>query len=1345
MKTKTLFLRLALIAAVWALAIPKAFGYSTYYQYNVHVATNPTGVAKVYVKQSSEADEKYQLNTSGLMSIGGSTTTWNFKCDEDEDEASPGYFFVGWSLDQPATEESDIVDTSNPSGAIAIQSTKFLYGAEEATPNPIPWDENYKQLVFANFTRLQVESEDDTRGTAAILGSPLVVKDGDQVRIKATAATGYKFAGWKFNDGTEYASIQNPYPITIGDETAGTYTACFDVSTEVVEHNIIIEETANGTVKAIPTSAQADVIPTLIVTPDPGYETVSVKYNEIDATKMAPPKEYSFTMPNDDVYVIVKFGLIKPKGLTVDAIKAKATISWEENDQTSWKLQYGTDSSFKEGTYTEKDVNTTPSITLTGLDEDQGYYVRVKAYNGTDESEWSDAVSFYPTDIPVIGDYTSIDTDLPTYTRTMYSLTQQIYTAAELGEAGLIESIGFYNTSSATTRNLDIYMVSTDKTQFAGSSDGIPVTDDDLVFSGEVTFAENKWTTITLTQPFIYDGTNNVAIIVDDNTGSVQIPSTVFRVYPTATSQAIYISDYISFVIGGTPFNYDPKSIEGVSFTTTTSKNQIRILKSKLEAYAVLTDNEDGEGKTLTFYFDGNKPTGDNVYDLPWTTDSFAPWASNSEITTVEFNESFAEYNGLTNLYGMFANLTKLTAITGLDYLNTKNVTNMGYMFYACTSLETLDVSNFNTEKVENMRNMFYNCNKLETLDVNSFDTENVKNMTSMFAGCKFTTLYCNKNWAKEGLVSDRMFYQCTKLVGGSSTVYDADHIDAAYAHPDGGKDDPGYFTAREAYAILDGTTLKFYYDENKPTGDNVYDIPWTGTYPGWTSSDGNTTITTVEFDVSFGNYYGLTSTKNMFYNCEALETLDLSNFNTGNVTNMSWMFYNCYALETLELGDNFDTSNVKDMSCMFDGCKALETLDVSKFNTENVTAMSFMFAYCYAFETLDLSNFDTSNVTNMSFMFYECTSLETLDVSNFNTSNVTDMSYMFRDCKALTSLDLSNFNTSNVTDMSQMFAFCEALTSLDVSNFNTSNVEDMKSMFYGCKAFTSLDLSNFNTSNVEDMSYMFYNCYALETIYCAKDADWSGVEDRNYTSMFSGCTKLSGKYSSKKFPWDGTINGTYAKMYNGTDGGYFTYKGNEDYILTVTEAGMATLYLEYNAVIPNGVEVYYCTGLDDNEAVPTTHAQQISSSYLIPAKTGVFVKAPQGEYKFEHPKSNELYIIPTIKDNILEGTLEDMTVDSHSVLTLGKGNKTGEYGFWWYTGTTIPANRAYIPGIALEADVKGITIVFDDETRIEEIVNGKSSNGKSDEWYDLSGRKLEGKPTQKGIYINNGRKTLIK
>ncbi|MBO4642436.1 MAG: fibronectin type III domain-containing protein [Bacteroidaceae bacterium] len=81
---------------------------------------------------------------------------------------------------------------------------------------------------------------------------------------------------------------------------------------------------------------------------------------------------------------------------------------------------------------------------------------------------------------------------------------------------------------------------------------------------------------------------------------------------------------------------------------------------------------------------------------------------------------------------------------------------------------------------------------------------------------------------------------------------------------------------------------------------------------------------------------------------------------------------------------------------------------------------------------------------------------------------------------------------------------------------------------------------------------------------------------------------------------------------------------------------------------------------------------------------------------------------------------------------------------------TTIGACRAYFPlngiyGGVPDLSIKSFVLNFGDgETSIQEIVNGKSSNGKSDEWYSIDGRKLEGKPTQGGVYISNGRKVLL-
>lgn len=58
---------------------------------------------------------------------------------------------------------------------------------------------------------------------------------------------------------------------------------------------------------------------------------------------------------------------------------------------------------------------------------------------------------------------------------------------------------------------------------------------------------------------------------------------------------------------------------------------------------------------------------------------------------------------------------------------------------------------------------------------------------------------------------------------------------------------------------------------------------------------------------------------------------------------------------------------------------------------------------------------------------------------------------------------------------------------------------------------------------------------------------------------------------------------------------------------------------------------------------------------------------------------------------------------------------------------------------------VKGFRMNVGGETGIISIDNGRwTTDNEAGAWYDLSGRKLDGKPAQKGVYINNGRKVII-
>jgi hypothetical protein len=70
-----------------------------------------------------------------------------------------------------------------------------------------------------------------------------------------------------------------------------------------------------------------------------------------------------------------------------------------------------------------------------------------------------------------------------------------------------------------------------------------------------------------------------------------------------------------------------------------------------------------------------------------------------------------------------------------------------------------------------------------------------------MFVGCtNLRTIYVGNGWSTAAATgSEQMFYNCSNLVGGQGTTYDANHIDKAYAHIDGGPSNPGYFTAKNA------------------------------------------------------------------------------------------------------------------------------------------------------------------------------------------------------------------------------------------------------------------------------------------------------------------------------------------------------------------------------------------------------------------------------------------------------------------------------------------------------------------------------------------------------------------
>ncbi|MBO7119774.1 MAG: hypothetical protein J6W03_05590, partial [Bacteroidaceae bacterium] len=108
---------------------------------------------------------------------------------------------------------------------------------------------------------------------------------------------------------------------------------------------------------------------------------------------------------------------------------------------------------------------------------------------------------------------------LPTVTDANYSLSQQLYLYTELKGSMTINTISYYNAGEEATRNIDLYFKVVGS---YGIGSWFTVDATEKVFSGNVTFVSNGWTTITLNTPFSYSsGTGaNLCITMDDNTGS---------------------------------------------------------------------------------------------------------------------------------------------------------------------------------------------------------------------------------------------------------------------------------------------------------------------------------------------------------------------------------------------------------------------------------------------------------------------------------------------------------------------------------------------------------------------------------------------------------------------------------------------------------------------------------------------------------------------------------------------------------------------------------------------------------------------------------------------------------
>ena len=643
----------------------------------------------------------------------------------------------------------------------------------------------------------------------------------------------------------------------------------------------------------------------------------------------------------------------------------------------------------------------------------------------------------------------------------------------------------------------------------------------------------------------------------------------------------------------------------------------------------------------------------------------------------------------VTNMSYMFNGCSALSSLD-LSNFNTAIVTNMSYMFFNCANLSSLDLSNFNTAIVSDMSLMFGGCSVLSSLDLSNFYTKEVRDMSYMFSRCSaLTTIYASDKFVTSKVQSGISMFSACKNLKGTILNYKDSKTDHTYANCGTN----GYFTPVFEYAEFDkGTgTLTFRRGLSKPKV--AYALNLEASDPGWLTHKDE--IKEVVFDASFADARPTSCYK--------------------------WFWY-CTNLATIE--------------------------GIENLNTENVTNMGVMFCGCQKLSSLDLTNFNTGNVTNMTGMFGYCNGLTSLDLTSFNTANVTDMGEMFVDCEGLTSLDLTSFNTANVTNMGHMFWYCNGLTSLDLTSFNTANVTYMHFMFNNCSTLKTIYASDkFVTSKVQSGENMFSACRSLKDYRDSKTAH----KYANYkTGYFS---KLVGKNGDEKIGATGESLATDNLVLD-DDKDFVAYEPfaakAASYSRTMKAGTIwATLCLPFAIVQSQETECkfYRLTGIDnDNECITLESCEGAE----IPAGTPVLFKMNEGEQTLSI-SAQDASIVTEPK----AGTNTDVNLVGSFTKIGGKDNQglagtdyiIGKDKFWRVSdlndgkGVGIKPMRAYIhPATASQARAAMLSIGKGDGTTVIDNLNAISNDANA-EYYDANGRRTNG--LQKGLNIvKRGSKT---
>jgi len=244
-----------------------------------------------------------------------------------------------------------------------------------------------------------------------------------------------------------------------------------------------------------------------------GTRRIAIQYVYTDAYYLFLD-DFSFTVPT---------GVARPSDLAVALTQGDgtvATLSWlQGGDAAAWEICLNDDET------NLISANTNP-FTLTGLTPETAYTAKVRAVKGSDKSEWSNAVTFTPTNAYwiTVNDGTDANGFVPVYGYYAdgASLSQFIIPASDLTtiQWGTITNLTFYASQNSVdwgNAKFEVYVAEVANTTLDDMVDWSTM--EKVMNAGTLSISNNQME-VTFDNPYQYQGGNLLIGIRETTSGS---------------------------------------------------------------------------------------------------------------------------------------------------------------------------------------------------------------------------------------------------------------------------------------------------------------------------------------------------------------------------------------------------------------------------------------------------------------------------------------------------------------------------------------------------------------------------------------------------------------------------------------------------------------------------------------------------------------------------------------------------------------------------------------------------------------------------------------------------------